>query len=248
MSFELDVLGCSGTYPVPGNAATGFLVRSEDSKIWIDAGTGTFANLQKHADYRTLDAVLLSHLHLDHILDLFPLYYALRYSVEKLAPTKIKVFAPEGTESSLGAFVSKAHDPFGDYLVFGPIGDGSIAGIDFTFVRARHPVPTYAMRIEHDGKSLGYTADTAPSDAVTALMKGVDILIAEATMQAPDELMVAVHMTAREAGEMASRAGARRLLLTHIWPGLDPDVSVAMASERFSGEVAALHEGMTLRV
>ncbi|HLF70128.1 MAG TPA: MBL fold metallo-hydrolase, partial [Actinomycetota bacterium] len=173
MSFEITVLGCSGTYPVPGNAATGFLLRSDDSTIWIDAGTGTFANLQRHVDYRTLDAVLLSHLHLDHILDLFPLYYALRYSVEKLAPTMLQVFAPEEAESSLGAFVSKDRDPFGDYLVFRPIADGSIGGFDFSFVRARHPVPTFAMRIDRDGASFGYTADTAPSDAVTTLMKGV---------------------------------------------------------------------------
>jgi ribonuclease BN (tRNA processing enzyme) len=115
-------------------------------------------------------------------------------------------------------------------------------------VRTRHPVETYAVRAEAQGRVLVYTADTGPSDDVTALARGADLLVAEASLQAPADGMEDVHMTAAEAGEMAAAAGAGHLLLTHIPPYLDAQRSLAQARERYGGGISLASDGLLLRV
>jgi ribonuclease BN (tRNA processing enzyme) len=242
MSFEVVVLGASGTYPVPGRASSGYLLRSEGVDVWLDAGTGTFANLQQHADFLEVSAAVLSHMHLDHFLDLYPFYFGMRFHPTE--PHGFPVFAPAGAEELMCRLFATGGDPrfenFGGYLKFGDIssaGELDIGPFHFRFTRSVHPIETMAMRIETGGRTLGYTADTAPSDDVTELVEGADILIAEATLQAPDANLALVHMTAEEAGEMARKAGVQRCVLTHLWPTLDPEVSVEQAAKRFDGEI-----------
>lgn len=241
MPFEVVVLGASGTYPIPLGAATGFLLRSEGSSVWVDAGTGTFANLQRHMDFFDLDAVVLSHLHLDHFLDVYPLYYAIRHSPLTRGPIGLKIFAPFGTDKHLAKLPGSINrESFDGYFEFAPIGTGDklkIGPFDFEFVRSRHPIETLAMRVVSGGRTLFYTADTATSDAVTRLASGADLLIAEASFQELPEAE-GIHMTAEEAGEMAAKAKVGRLVLTHLIPGLDPAVSLKQAASRFDGEVS----------
>ncbi len=241
MSFDVVVLGASGTYPTPLSAATGFLLRSEGSNVWVDAGTGTFANLQRHMDFFDLDAIVLSHLHLDHFLDVYPLYYAIRHSPRSKGPMGLKVFAPFGTAKHLAKLPGSINrESFDGYFEFHPIVDGdklTIGPFEFEFVRSRHPIETLAMRVESGGRTLFYTADTATSDAVTQLASGADLLIAEASFQEPPKAQ-GIHMTGEEAGEMATMAKVGRLVLTHVIPGLDPAISLKQAASRFDGEVS----------
>jgi ribonuclease BN (tRNA processing enzyme) len=247
-NFELTVLGASGTYPKPGGACSGFLLRSAGTDVWIDTGPGTFANLQRHASYRDLAALVLSHLHIDHTVDLYPFYYALRYAPGSKGPTGLSVFAPAGAEAHLSNLVSPTgQDGFAGFFTFKTVRSGDDIKIDpfhFHFQQSNHPIETLAMRIEVGRRSMAYTADTAPSEDVTRLAKGVDLLVAEASMQSPQPSGVPVHMTAEEAGQMAADAGAGRLVLTHIVPALDPDVSVEQAKKHFKGEVVAASENM----
>ncbi|MCA1841533.1 MAG: MBL fold metallo-hydrolase, partial [Actinobacteria bacterium] len=228
MSFDVVVLGASGTFPTKDGAATGLLFRGDSAHVWVDAGTGTFANLQRYVDYFDLDAVVLSHLHLDHILDIYPLYYGLRYSVRSTStPTRMDVYAPAGTEAFLARMLYKGDgdepQDFCDYLSFQTIGSGqerTIAGFSFRFAATRHPTETLAMRVERDGRSLTYTSDTAPDDTLIALAKGSNVLIAEASLQVPNESLTDVHMTAEQAGKLAADAQVDRLVLSHVSPGL----------------------------
>lgn len=252
MAFEVVVLGASGTFPTPEGACTGFLLRHAGAEVWLDAGTGTFANLQRHTDFFALTAVVLSHLHLDHFLDLYPLYYGLRYSHRSPGPTGLEVYAPGGAEEHLAQILSpRPGASFDGYFAFRTISSGTtrpIGPFDFSFHRAVHPVETLAMRIEAGGRSLFYTSDTGPGDELIALAHGADVLIAEASLHDPDQLVEGVHMTAEEAGELARRAQVGRLVLTHISPGLDPEVSVAHARRHFAGEVLAAREHLLIEV
>ena len=240
-TFEVVVLGASGTYPKPGGACSGFLLRLGEFSVWVDAGSGTFANLQRHTDYRQLRAIVLSHLHIDHILELYSLYYALRYSADSQGPKGLEVYAPAASEAHLENLVSPTSpDGFGGYFQFRPIRSEDKLSIDpfvFSFLKAVHPVETLSMRIEAAGRSLVYTADTGWNDALVDFAADADLLIAEASLQEPNPKMREVHMTAEEAGELADRARVRRLAVTHIVPGLDPQVSLQQAKERFRGEV-----------
>lgn len=250
MAFEVVVLGASGTFPAPGAACSGYLLRSGGSDVWVDAGPGTFANLQRHTGYLGLSAVVLSHLHLDHILDVYPFYYALRYAPGAPEPRGIEVYAPAGAAEHLAGMLH-GDAGFGGYLSFrtvAPGGELEVDGLRFRFGRSVHPVETLAMRVEAEGRVLAYTADTGPGGEMAALVRGAHVLIAEASLQAPVESLAEVHMTAEEAGALAAEAGVERLVLAHIPPGLDPQVSVAHAAKRFGGEVLIGADGLTVRV
>ncbi|MBW3590084.1 MAG: MBL fold metallo-hydrolase [Actinobacteria bacterium] len=241
MPFELVVLGANGTFPGPDRAATGFLLRSGGKEVWMDCGTGTFSNLQKHIDYFDLSAVMLSHLHLDHVLDIYALYYALKYSIRSGGPTGIDVYAPAGAEKHLGQLLStQGENDFTGYLIFNPIDESSeveVGSLSFKFARTLHPIEAYAMRITAEGRTLVYTADSGATDSLVDFAKGADVLLAEASMHEHKSGSEEVHMTAREAGRLAAQAGAGRLILTHVAPGLDPQVSLTQASNEFEGEV-----------
>lgn len=250
--FEVVVLGASGTYPRPGGACSGFLLRCGDYAMVIDAGSGTFGNLQTHTDYRQLQAVILSHLHLDHILDLYSMYYALRYSPDSTGPEGLEVYAPAGAEAHLQQLVSPtAADGFAGYFDFKTIRSGDRLGIvPFVcqFKRSNHPVETLAMRIEVNARSLVYTADTGWSDGLVSFARGANLLIAEASLQEPSASARDVHMTAEEAGRLAHQAAVDRLVLTHIVPGLDPAVSVEQAGRQFGGSITAATDNAVYEV
>lgn len=254
------MLGASGTYPMPGSACSSFLLRSEGSAVWIDAGPGSFANLQRHVDFQAVGALVISHLHLDHIVDVYPFYYALRFSRESKGPQGLEVYAPAGAAAHLGRLASPSGvGDFGGYLAFRTISDGDERVIDsfrFRFARSVHPVETLAMRAQIGDRVLAYTSDTGPRGAsdpggrarLVALAKDADLLIAEATMQEPVPELGEVHMTAREAGELAAEAGVERLMLTHLWPGLDPSASIAAAKQSFGGEVMAAADNIRVEL
>ena len=242
--MHLTILGSSGVYPVPGNPASGFLLTVGQGpaarRLWIDAGNGTFAALQRHADFAALDALVLSHTHADHCLDVPAFYYARRFHADAPLP-KVPLLCPAGTRELLAPIVrEEGGDKLGEVFDFREVGDGDraeVAGVRLAFARTDHPVPTLAVRAEHGGRSLAYTADTGPGPelaAVEELARGSDLLVAEATYQ-EGKVGKPVHLSATEAGALARRVGARRLLLTHVWPAFDPAVSVAQA-RRAAGE------------
>lgn len=252
MSFELIVLGASGTYPTKDSAATGYLIRTDGAAVWLDAGTGTFANLQRHMDFFEVDRVILTHLHLDHVLDLYPFYYALRYSPGTRGPQELEVHAPPGAEDHLRRLLNDNGDcDFGGFFKFSPISDGSTAAVgplSFTFARTVHPIDTLATKVSMNGRTAVITSDTAPSDALIDFARGADVLIAEASLQAPNDALKAVHMTAEEAARMAAGAGVGHLILTHLTPGLDPDVSIAQARQVYEGRIQVAHDHLTIEL
>jgi ribonuclease BN (tRNA processing enzyme) len=233
MDVELTVLGCSGSYGAPvGGACSGYLVRAGDAVIWMDCGNGSFANLQQHVHPGIITAVVITHAHPDHCADIYGLHVMYKYG---LGQNCLPVFAPEGVEKTLEVLVGEWTDTFDWKLV----GDGSYVDIGDTrlsFSRTDHPLPTTAVDIAHDGKRLVYTADTGPGWSVEQFAPGADLVLSEATYQ-HDDIRAPIHLSARQAGEAARAAKARRLMLTHLWPTLDPVASVEEGSEAFGRAV-----------
>lgn len=228
--LSLTVLGCDGTYPGPGGACSGYLLRCADTAVWLDAGSGTLANLQTHIQIEDIDAVVISHAHPDHWTDLEAAAVALRWVIGGPGPA---VYAPAGLRSSMRAGeasgVLEWHDiDESERVAVGPIG--------FRFSRTDHPVPTYAVRAEAAGRSLGYSADSGPRWGLSSLGPALDLALCEATFLSDKEGSVQ-HMSARQAGLSAAEAGVSRLVITHLGPRVDREAARREASEAFGGEV-----------
>jgi ribonuclease BN (tRNA processing enzyme) len=230
---ELTVLGCSGSFGGPRRGAcSGYLLRSGSTAIWLDAGNGTFSHLQRHLDIEDLSAVVLTHGHPDHCVDIYGLHVLLRYGMEKEG---LPVYAPEGLDKFLTSLVSDFGGTF-DWRVIADDDTATVGDIDLRFSRTDHPPPTYAVEATADGRRMIYTADTGPGWNVGAFAPEADLVLSEATYLHAD-IPVPIHLSAHQAGEAARAARARRLVLTHLWPLLDANEVVEEGSKAFGGPV-----------
>lgn len=246
--MRLTVLGASGTYPRPGGATNGFLVREEGTSLAIELGNGCLSNLLREVGLTALDAVVVTHMHVDHFGDLYPLYYALRFHPRR--PWRQRLLLPRGGLELLGRIMG---DDSREYLprVFAAETleagrDYRVGGMTLRAYPTRHPVEGYALRLEGKGWSMAYSSDSSPCPGVEEAARDVDLFICEATLPASyEEEASHGHMTSRQAGETAARAGARKLVLTHIWPTFDVVDIAREAGEAYGGEVLPAREGMT---
>ena len=243
MSLSVTVLGCAGSYPGPGNACSGYLVRSDEATVVVDLGSGTVANLQRSVALTDIDAVVLTHQHPDHWLDLPILRNALRYFLDAEG---LAVYGTAGTRAQAEAVI----DGLTPTLVWTTIGAGSAVQIGdqrMSFSRTDHPVETFALRLESGGRTLVYTADTGSGWEPDGFVDGADLLLCEATL-AEDDADSFQHLTGRQAGELAKQAGVGRLAVTHVPPGVDREAQRAAAELAFGGvvELAAVGETYTV--
>jgi ribonuclease BN (tRNA processing enzyme) len=230
--MRLHVLGSSGGYPVPGNPNSGFLLEHGETRLWLDAGTGTFAVLQGLMDFTKVDALVLSHVHADHCADVLPLYVAIRFGVA--GDLRVPLYCPPGVRETLAPFFGdRGWEELGQTFDFKPVDEGDqveVGGVRLRFLRTQHPAHTLAIRAETGEGVLTYSADTGPATDLAGFARGSDTLVCEATYQ-EGKVGAPVHLSAREAGETARRAGVRELALTHLWPTFDPEVSLREARE-----------------
>ena len=192
-------------------------------------------------DPGTLDAVVISHVHVDHCSDLFGLYGFLAFGPGGQVP--VKVFIPEDGAAHMAAFARATGEHiFNNVLDFEEVGTGSTAQVgdlELRFGEAIHPVPAVVTRIDADGASLVYSGDTGPGGDLIELATGCDLLLCEASIQGVrTEQTYPYHLTAIEAGEIASWSGANELVLTHIGALLDPEMSLEEASGAYAGPIA----------
>lgn len=247
--MELTVLGCCGSYgdPAHGGACSGYLVRQNDTTIWLDAGNGTFPHLQTHLSkgglgVEDLTAVVLTHGHPDHCVDIYGLHVMLKYGLGRSA---LPVYAPEGVAERLGALVD---DDWGGSFEWHVVADSDTThegDIALAFSKTDHPLPTMAVECTGGGSRLIYTADTGPGWEVGAFASGAELVVSEASYQ---NAVVGppIHLTARQAGEAAVSALAHRLVLTHLWPSLDPAISALEAAEAFGQPVTMAASQMSI--
>jgi ribonuclease BN (tRNA processing enzyme) len=257
---QLTVLGGSAAGIGTGQGCSGYLVQSENTNIVLDLGPGTALQLRKHTDFRTLDAIVISHLHMDHILDIFTLRFALAYNPIR-PPKPIPLLLPPGGLDFMnraqalweGSSPGEESDYFTavyDMSEFDPTSQIEIGDFVLRFAPTAHVIPCWAIRVQSrdDSDDLFYSADGGTDGQLDEFARGAAVAIVEAAMppDADPEQTRAMHFTPQQAAKLAERAGARNLVLTHIWEELDPMKQAAAAREHFTGRMTIAVPGVTL--
>jgi ribonuclease BN (tRNA processing enzyme) len=263
--LRITVLGKSPSWQDVDGACSGYLVQTGDFALLLDCGNGVFSKLRSVCDYVDVDAVLISHLHADHFLDLVPFSYALTYAPRQQPvpvagwpgtskPARPRLYAPVGATEFFRhvvgcwgnedlietAFRLREYDG-PDLLEIGPIS--------VRFCEVPHYTPTYAVQLAADGSGrLTYSADCSPNDDLVSFARDTDVLLIEATLPRPERTGIRGHLTPAEAGGLGRRARARQLILTHFSDELDAEWARAEASDAFGEGVELAREGAVYKV
>ncbi|HEY4459034.1 MAG TPA: MBL fold metallo-hydrolase [Pseudonocardiaceae bacterium] len=238
--LRLTVLGSASPYPDPHNPCSGYLVTCGDTRIWVDAGTGTLAQLRRHTSLDRLTAIWISHLHADHCGDLLTAFYGARYADIRLT-APIPLYGPPGIGEKLSDFLANTIEPAFDVHELHDGHRAQFGPLTVTTRAVEHGMPAFAARFATDAAALAYSGDTAPCPALTDLATDCDLLVCEADNDAP----TAVHHTPEQAGATAAAAHARRLLITHLGPWLDPEDAITRAAGEFTGRIDYAAPGRT---
>ena len=255
---RLTVLGCSGSVPGPGTAASGYLVEAGDVRLVLDLGNGTFARLQEICDSFDVSALLFSHLHPDHCADFTALITMRRFfpnppfdPIER----RLAVYAPAEAPNRFAAMHAPSAEELrdtdlSDVFDFHALVAGTfhIGDVEVTVAPMAHICEAYGFRVRHQGRSLVYSGDTARCAELDRLAEGADVLLTEASWVNQGSYPGNLHMTGKDAGQLARDAGVRRLLLTHILPWTDKDAVFADASETFPGTVTVVEQGDVFQI
>jgi ribonuclease BN (tRNA processing enzyme) len=254
MSLTLTVLGTASPHPRPDTPGSGYLVRGGGAEVWVDAGFGSFAELQRHTDPTRLSAIWISHLHADHYADLTAAFYGFAYGGLTL-PAPIPVYAPRDCAARLAGFFGRPDTGFlSGVFDFRPLHDGhSVRHGDLTLTArgVEHEVEAYGLWAESGGRALAYSGDTGPCDGLLHLASGADLFLCEADTADADRKGEEdpVHLTPGEAGTCALLAGGvGKLLITHLGTANTPDDATARAASVFGGPTAAARVGETYTV
>lgn len=254
MGLRLTVIGCAGSYPGPESPASCYLLEAEHQgrtwRILLDLGNGALGVLQRHADPLAIDGVFISHLHADHCLDLCGYYVMRKYHPTGPQP-RIPVWGPTGTADRMAAAYDLPADPgmneeF-DFRVYGtqPVEIGPFV---VEAVEVEHPIPAYALRVRAHGRTLVYSGDTARCDSLQHAAAGADLFLCEAAFIEEADNPPGIHLTGRDAGEVAAQAGVGRLLLTHIPAWHDPQTSLREASGVYRGPIDLARCGSSYQI
>ncbi len=250
--MKLTVVGCSGSFPGPDSPASCYLLEHEGFSLLLDVGNGAIGPLAKYISIDRIDAVALSHLHLDHCADLGALYVSRRYNPQGFTGG-IPVLGPNGLDSrvkNLCTAERECEEPLDSVFDFREYSTEPVDLGPFQLEahRVLHSVPAFALRVTAGGKTLVYSGDTAPCQQLVDASRGADVALFEASYLERDDNPPNVHLTGADAAKAATEAGVNRLILTHLVPWNSNDDVVADASRHFSGDLMVAHAGLTLTV
>jgi ribonuclease BN (tRNA processing enzyme) len=262
--MRLTVLGKSPSWQDAGGACSGYLLQDGETNVLLDCGNGIFGKLRQFVDYVDVHAVVLSHLHADHILDLVPYAYALTYAPRQQpvpvppwpgteTPARPRLIAPPGARETFrtitGAFgnedlIEKAFA----LEEYEPDSVPEVGPFRFSFHEVPHFTQTFAVKASSNGGTLVFGADSSPTSELVEFARGCDLLLVEATLPRPERTGIRGHLTPEEAGEHGKSAGAKRLVITHISDELDLVWARRQASEAFGKRAELAREGAAYEV
>jgi ribonuclease BN (tRNA processing enzyme) len=247
--MELRVLGACGSWPAPGDATSGFLVIESGFTLVLDLGSGTFARLQQQVSPRDLGAIVITHAHPDHFVDLYALFYFRLFQPDPLPP--LRLYAPPGLLDAVTCYAPP--DRAGEFRAafdLHEVRPGTKLEVGPFAIHARemhHQPATIGLRVTAGGATLAYTADTAPTEEIHRLAEGADLFLCEATWLAANA-RDSLHLSAWQAGEYARAADVGDLLLTHLWPLFDPKEAEAEAASALGREARVATSGLLVPV
>jgi ribonuclease BN (tRNA processing enzyme) len=264
--MRVTVLGKSPSWQDAGGACSGYLIQDEGVSVVVDCGNGVFAKMREQIDYVDVDAVVISHLHSDHFLDLVPFAYALTYAPRQQPvpvppwpgtdhPARPRLIAPPGAGETFRRVVGSWGN---EDLIEGAFeleeyeesSTPEVGPLRFEFHLVPHFTETFAIRVgsQNGGGTLAYGADSSPSQELCKFVKGADLLVIEATLPRPERTGIRGHLTPAEAGQHAKEAGVKRVVITHISDELDETWARIQASNAFGGPVQVAREGAVYEV
>ena len=261
--MRITVLGKSPSWQDVGGACSGYLVQEEDYALLLDCGNGVFSKLRHHVDYVDVDAVLISHLHADHFLDLVPFSYALTYAPRQQPSWRNRWQATRFTLAKQPAAAAMpeppartdeadtAAHPVASRSVIRPLADTDprrVGPFRVRFCEVPHYTPTFAVEIANGASRLTYSADCSPNQELVDFAQGTDLLLIEATLPRPERTGERGHLTPEEAGQHGRQAAAKRMVITHFSDELDAEWAGREATSAFGAPVALAHEGAVYTV
>jgi ribonuclease BN (tRNA processing enzyme) len=259
--MRLTVLGKSPSWQDADGACSGYLIEEDGATVLLDCGNGVFSKLRRYRDYTKVTAVVISHLHADHFLDLVPFSYALTYAPRQQPmpvdrwpgtdnPARPKLYAPEGATETfrrvVGAWGNEdlIENAF-EIVEFSSDSVLEVGSLRFRFAEVPHFTETFAIDISstNGGGRMTYGADCSPNDELVEFARDTDLLIVEATLPRPERTGVRGHLTPQEAAEHACKANVKRVLLTHVSDELDELWVCKCAKRAFDGPIEIAREG-----
>jgi ribonuclease BN (tRNA processing enzyme) len=238
---KLTIVGSSGTFPGPHSGCSSYLLEHDGFRLLLDVGNGSTGALQEVCGLLGPDAVVVSHLHGDHYLDLITYTYARRYHPDGLAPV-LPVYGPSDIRHAIAqAYSRDVTELLNAVYDFHPVDRDAtveIGPFEVDLRTVNHPVETYGMRVRAGGKTMTYSADTGESEALVSLARDADLFLCEASYLDGEDNPPNVHLTGRQAAEHATKAGAQRLVLTHLVPWGDEARTLAEAKSWYDGEIS----------
>jgi len=260
---RLTVLGKSPSWQDAGGACSGYLLRDGDTTVLIDCGNGVFSKLREVTDYIDVDAVVVSHLHADHFLDLVPFSYALTYAPRQQpvavppwpgteSPARPRLIAPPGATEKF-RMIARLWGP--ENLIvdafeveeYDEDAQPRVGPLSFRFCSVPHFIQTFAIgaRSDNSDRTLVYGADCQPAPELVEFARGAELLLIEATLPRPERDGVRGHLTPGEAGAHARDAEVSRAVLTHISDELDWTWARQQAADAFGGPVEVARQFAT---
>jgi ribonuclease BN (tRNA processing enzyme) len=263
--MRITVLGKSPAWQDAGGACSGYLVEDAGTTLLLDCGNGVFGKLRSHCDYTDVDAVVITHTHADHFIDLIPYSYGLLLTPRQQPvpvaghpgtadPARPRLIAPPGATRTFRDVVGSWGDEelierafrIEEYHRESRIAIGPLTA---TFAEVPHFILTHAVDLSSTGGGrFTFGADCRPCEELVEFARATDLLLIEATLPRPERTGIRGHLTAAEAGDHARRAGARRAVLTHISDELDRELALEQASEAFGAPVEIAREGDVFEV
>jgi ribonuclease BN (tRNA processing enzyme) len=265
IDVRITVLGKSPSWPDAAGACSGYLVQEEDFTLMLDCGNGVFSKLRRICDYVDVDAVIITHLHADHFLDLVPFSYALTYAPRQQPvavggwpgtdePAHPGLFVPAGAARVFRRIVGcwgnedlidnafDLHEYASPEHISAP-RDLSVGPFHVSFCEVPHYVTTYAVELRTNGARFTFSADCKPNEQLIRFAADTEMLMIEATLPRPERTGIRGHLTPGEAGEHARLARAQRVVLTHYSDEMDPVWARNEAAASYRGPVQLAAEG-----
>lgn len=244
--MRVTVIGCSGSFPGPDSPASCYLLESDGVRIVLDMGNGSLGALQAATDIYGIDAVVLSHLHVDHFIDLASYYVALKYRPGGFDGRRLPVWGPAATAQRLvAAYGLKGTDMSGELDIREIAEEFRIGPFRISTRRVPHPVEARAIRVEADGVSVTYSGDTGPHPELAEFAAGSDLALFEASFLSRDDNPADLHLTAAEAAAAAVQARADRLVLTHLVPW-NPQADTLAEARSVRADAQLAHPGLVI--
>lgn len=263
--MKLTVIGCSGSMSGPASPASAYLVQATGfdgdlERTWsivLDFGPGAMGQLLNYVDPAMVDGIFFSHLHADHCADIVGMQVYRRWYPEGPLP-QIPVFGPgDMVARTRGIAADDESETYQTEFDFQRISAGSVIELGpFTIeaFAAWHTVEALSLRVSGPAEEgtgtvvLTYTGDTDYTPTVVDAARDADILLSEAAFEYGRDAVDGVHMNGRQAGELATEANAKRLLLTHLQPWTSSVRNENDARSAYAGDVHAVRAGETFKI